>query len=1126
MCARRQPHGSSAFWLMNQTPRKRTLATMTDIDEGPLNWGGAVSELPTGTVTLLLADVEGSTRLWEAQPNVMTDAVARLDETVSEAVAAHGGVRPVEQGEGDSFVIAFARASDALECALDLQRAPLAPIKLRIGVHTGEIRLRDEGNYIGPTINRTARLRDLAHGGQTVLSGATEPLVIDHLPADVTLTDLGTHALRDLPRPERVIQLCHPDLSSDFPPLRVTNTVASHNLPAQLTSFIGRAKELAEVRQLLAANRLVTLTGVGGTGKTRLAVQIAKQIADDYPDGAWYVDLAPISVPELIPTTVARALGLTDQPGNSTMDSLQRFLADRELLMVIDNCEHLLDSSARLIAELLGACPALILLTTSREPLGVAGEVTWGVPSLSLSDEAIELFDDRARRARSGFRVTDANIEAVTEICRRLDGLPLAIELAAARIRALSVNDIVDSLHDRFRMLTGGARTVVRRQQTLRASVDWSYALLSDSERIMLRRLAAFVGGFDLDAAHAVAGADTNERYQVLDQLTLLVEKSLVVAEDNANGTRYRLLETVRQYALEKLGESGEADEVRSRHRDHYTSLAAVLDTPAGSDYEQRLEQADLEIGNLRSAFGWSIENAELQHATALASSLQPLWISRGRMREGRAWIDLTLEPHADVNPAALRARALADKAVLDCWFGAASEISMDEAQHALAIARELDDPALLTRTISACGLLAGQRYDAPAAQAYFTEAIGLARASDDRWRLSQILSWQANSAIQAGDPIAAREAGQDGLQIADAIGDRATARQCRFCIAYADLIQGEVDSAVGRFRALVAECDTTHDSAFKVVSLMGLCNALVYQGQASAAREAGQATVEAGAEVNDWFSALGNAMLTQVGLVEADIQAAKSASEAAWPYLSANRDAASAHRAFSGPVIALVTGDLVEARRLADESISVAAGWHLVQALVTRARVGFADGGREEAERDARSAMACVADCGAYLQVPDILETLGELVGETGDYAEAARFFGAASAFRQRTGVVRFKVYDAGYETSVAGLRTALGKDDFDGAWAEGAALSTEEAIAYAQRGRGERKRPSCGWASLTPAELDVVRLVSEGLTNKDVAARLFVSPRTVQTHLAHVFAKIGVTTRTQLAQEAARHT
>src|SRR6202521_1805659 len=344
--------------------------------------------LPTGTVTLLLADVEGSTQLWETQPAEMTAAFARLDDARSDLIAAHGGMRPVEQGEGDSFVVAFARASDAVSCALELQRAPLAPIRLRIGVHTGEVQLRDEGNYAGPTINRTARLRDLAHGGQTVLSGATESLVLDRLPEGAWLTDLGAHPLRDLPRPERVVQLCHPARVNEFPPLRVSGTVVSTRLPVQLTSFVGRDAEGTQLRELLAQNRAGTLTGAGGVGKTRLAIQVAAQVAGEFGDGVWYVDLAPITDPELVPLTVARALGLPDQPGRSTMDSLLRFVRDRQMLVVLDNCEHLLDASAELVVALLGAAPGLALLATSREEIGVAGEGSWRVPPLQLGGEA------------------------------------------------------------------------------------------------------------------------------------------------------------------------------------------------------------------------------------------------------------------------------------------------------------------------------------------------------------------------------------------------------------------------------------------------------------------------------------------------------------------------------------------------------------------------------------------------------------------------------------------------------------------------------------------------------------------------------------------------------------------
>ena len=458
--------------------------------------------------------------------------------------------------------------------------------------------------------------------------------------ADAWLTDLGSYPLRDVPRPEHVVQLCHPDIRNEFPALRTPTSIGTHNVPVQLSSFVGRGVQITDVRELLADNRLVTLTGAGGAGKTRLAVEIASRIAAEFTNGVWYVDLAPITHPAVVPVAVARALGLPDQTGRSTMETLARFVGDRRLLIVLDNCEHLLDATASLAAELLATCQKLRLLATSREPIGVTGEVTFSVPSLSLADEAIELFADRARRVRPDFSVTDANAATVTEICRRLDGMPLAIELAAARVRALSLDEIVGSLHDRFRLLTGGARTAVRRQQTLRASVDWSHALLTETERILFRRLAVFFGGFDLDAAQAVAGDAEVERYQILDQLALLVDKSLVVAENTSGRTRYRLLETMRQYAQEKLGESGEAGAVRSRHRDHYTSTAALLDAPARTDYDQRVEQADEEMDNLRSAFGWSIESGDIGRALELASSPLPLWLSRGRIQEGLAWFD------------------------------------------------------------------------------------------------------------------------------------------------------------------------------------------------------------------------------------------------------------------------------------------------------------------------------------------------------------------------------------------------------------------------------------------------------------------------------------------------------
>ena len=522
----------------------------------------------------------------------------------------------------------------------------------------------------------------------------------------------------------------------------------------QLTSFIGRQAEMKGIREALADNRLVTLTGAGGAGKTRLAVQVAANVATEFADGVWYVDLAPITHPDVVPVTVARTLGLPDQPGQPAMEVLRRFIRDRQMLILLDNCEHLLDASAELIIGVLGACPALTLLATSREPIGVTGEVSWRVPSLSLADEAIELFSDRARRAKPEFRVTADNADIVTEICRRLDGLPLAIELAAARIRALSLAEILDSLHDQFRLLTGGARTAVRRQQTLRASVDWSHALLSEPEQVLFRRLAVFLGGFDLDAAQEVAGGGEVERYQILDQLTLLVDKSLVVADDSPHGTRYRLLETVRQYALEKLAESGEGDDVRARHRDHYTAMAVLLEAPTAADHERRIDWAETEIDNLRAAFAWSREHSDTDLALTLASSLQSLWMTRGRIQEGLDWLGAALadESPESASMSAARVRASADNALLLPYWG--GTVELHDAERTLARARELDDPALVARALTACGAVAA--HDTEVALPYLAEAADIARDLGASWMLGQIRALETVSALIVGDLTAA----------------------------------------------------------------------------------------------------------------------------------------------------------------------------------------------------------------------------------------------------------------------------------------------------------------------------------------------------------------------------------
>ncbi len=803
------------------------------------------------------------------------------------------------------------------------------------------------------------------------------------------------------------------------------------------------------------------------------------------------------------------------------MDVLVRFIRDRRMLMVLDNCEHLLDSSAELVIALLGACPALILLATSREPIGVTGEVSWRVPSLSLADEAIELFSDRARRTKPEFRVSADNTETVTEICRRLDCLPLAIELAAARVRALSPAEILDSLRDQFRLLTGGARTAVRRQQTLRASVDWSHALLSEPEQVLFRRLAVFFGGFDVGAAHAVAGEADSERYQVLDQLTLLVDKSLVIAEDNRHGTRYRLLETVRQYAQEKLHESREGDEVRARHRDHYTAVAALLDKPADANHERRIERAETEIDNLRAAFTWSLENADVEMALALASSLQPLWLTRGRIQEGLNWLSGALgddrSESADASEA--RVRAYADKALLLSFTG--STEGREEAEQILATARELGDPALVVRALTSCGALANP-YGREVAGPFFAEATELARELGDSRSLAQIiaLDWMTGRVLD--EPTAAQVAAGEGLRIAEEIGDASLARQLRYVVGWAQVLRGDLIGCADTLGEVIDECLAANDLMIATAASTTRTFVLAYLGDFADARARADENFARASESMKNYQGIAHAALGTVHLVSGDAHAAWEAYEAARERTAMDPMTASMYH--WAPLAPLACGDLAAARRWTDVVVSSNTGWALAASLTTRSRVDIAEGELDAAERDAYEALDLAVRLGGDLIVPFALDCLATVAAQMENQLLATRLFGAANAARKQMSLVRFKILDEGDETTIAVLRDALGTNDFEAAWAEGAALSIQEAIAYAQRGRGDRKRASRGWASLTRAELDVVKLVSEGLGNKEVAARLFVSPRTVQAHLTHVYTKLGLTSRVQLAQEATR--
>jgi predicted ATPase/class 3 adenylate cyclase len=595
-----------------------------------------VSDLPTGTVTFLFTDLEGSTRLWEDHPEAMRVALASHDEIVRQAIEAHCGV--VVKTTGDGFHAAFMTAAAALSAAQRAQRrlsahpwAATGPLRVRMGLHTGEVDIRD-GDYYGGAVNRAARLMSVAHGGQVVCSGATADLVRDG--GGFELRDLGEHRLAGLARTERIWQLCSADLASEFPPLRSV-PVRVGNLPRQLTSFVGREAEVQRVADLVRSHPLVTLTGVGGVGKTRLALEVAATVAPEFPDGAWFCELAPLVDPNAIWETIAATLQVLPTPGRSLDESILDALAPKHLLLVLDNCEHLLDAVARAVRSIAHACPGVGILATSREGLAEPGEQIVAVPSLPVprSDapreellrmDAVMLFSERARSVRSDFTCDERTAAAVGVLCRRLDGIPLAIELAAARVRSLDPADIVQRLDQRFQLLTRGGRAARERHQTLRSTIDWSYDLLDARERTVLNRLSVFAGSCDLRGAEAVLGGDDLDTLDVVDALGHLVDKSLVLAEaEEDGGLRYRLLETIRQYAQERLEASGETAAVRRCHADHFVAVVEAAGPALRSPEQIACARAlAREAENLRTALDWAGETASPDHALRLVAPL------------------------------------------------------------------------------------------------------------------------------------------------------------------------------------------------------------------------------------------------------------------------------------------------------------------------------------------------------------------------------------------------------------------------------------------------------------------------------------------------------------------------
>ncbi len=834
-----------------------------------------MSDSPASTLTFLFTDIEGSTQLWEQHAETMRTALVRHDSILHESVQRRDGT--VVKSTGDGIHAVFGHAADAVRAVADAQRALAAEpwgevgqVRVRMGVHSGPAEQR-AGDYYGSTLNRAARLMAIAHGEQVLLSESAAGLARDSLPQEAALRDMGEHRLKDLTRPERVYQLVAPGLRADFPPL-CSLTSFPNNLPVQLTNFVGRERVLSDTRRMLASTHLLTLTGPGGTGKTRLALHLAADMLDEYADGAWLVELAPLTDPALVLQSIAGALNVREQPSRSLIAVVSDFLRDKRLLLILDNCEHVIESCAEQSESLLRAAPQLRIVASSREPLGIAGEAIFRVPPLSLpqvpgapgaisapgsdeagrtretgrsmpdisQSEAVRLFVERAQAARASFALTAADGPAVAQICTRLDGIPLAIELAAARVRSLSVSEIASRLDDQFRLLTGGSRTALPRQQTLRALIDWSYNLLTPSECILFRRLAVFAGGWTLDAAENVTangaeatGSAALASEEVYDTLDSLVNKSLVISEPRGDCTHYRFLETIRQYARDRLVEAGESERIRDRHLDYVVQFAREVEPSLTlAENAEWADRAGLELDNIRAALDWSLERKPLS-ALHILYSLMFFWQNSEYLPEGKRWYEQALlRTDGELGDEFKRARARVFTAL------AAASVAHGDIQTAvrardesLRLYADLGQPPETARGLAFAVLTATYAGDAEAAEAYFTEGRAIAQAAGDKFDEMMMYGMMGRVAGMRGEHAAyeaymdraatlAREIGSNyGLATALMGGGMAAISQGDYAVARARLEQSHAMFARGGSRHFM---NVTRSELANVARLLG----------------------------------------------------------------------------------------------------------------------------------------------------------------------------------------------------------------------------------------------------------------------------------------------------------------
>lgn len=909
-----------------------------------------------------------------------------------------------------------------------------------------------------------------------------------------------------------------------------------HNLPLALASFIGHDRERSETATLLASARLVTLTGIAGVGKTRLALQVARDVAGDYPDGVWLVELADLAEGALIPEAVALALSLRRGAEPWTSERLARRLQSHQALLVFDSCEHLIDACATITEALLQACPSIRILTTGHEPLGIPGEATLTVQPLSVPGpvdndlnalcacEAVQLFVHRA--AAAGFELTPDVAPAVADICRRLDGLPLAIELAAARVALLSPQEIAARLDDRFRLLTGGCRTAPVRHKSLQAAVDRGHGLLSETKRVLFRRLAVFVGGCTIEAVEDVCVGGVVEREQVLDLLAGLVTKSLVVADTAAPETRYRLLETIRQYASGKLVESGEELAFQAAHAQWCCDLAVRAEFElSGSRQMDWLARLDAERANVHAALGWSLANGQPELALRLASSLSLFWLVRGYALEGQQWIERAFAAAVEA-PTRLRARAQWGAGLLAAALGDFGP-ARRAGKESLALAQDSADTRTQARALSLLGTCA-MFTDTAKASVPLEQSVALARQEGDTWGLANALGWSGFVAIFQGELKAARALLEECMAVARSAGNLHGLRIGLLGLGCIARHEGDRQTAKALFKEGLAVVLKLGNPLWTALALAYLADLASLSGHHSRAWTLAEEAISVARDVK-CPPVLGLCLTVagRVVLACGDTAVARPLFDEALSLPRAHPGCVAL--AFLGLAqIALASNEPHATQALAEKALVVARKggnkMAIAQAVHYLGRLARAVDNSEDARHLHYEAFALQTEIGDQTSVLTSLDAIAGVAVDQGNWDFALRLFAATQTLRDTMGIPRPSCEQAEYEADTAAIREKIPSAQFETAWAQGAGMSLNEAVAYANRGRGTRRRPRAGWASLTPTELEVVRLAAEGLTNPEIGERLFVSRRTVQTHLSNVFRKLDVRSRKELAREVTR--